>query len=80
MNKGGRPRGVKASSHVFELYEDQIITLLADGYRQHEIAETIPKIHEDSVNAYIRNIQKKWGARNTPNLIHLWHEKKNKSI
>jgi DNA-binding NarL/FixJ family response regulator len=61
---------------VYTQFEDDIIELVANGYKQHEIAEMLtPKVEEHSVNKYLDKIKTKWGAKNTPNLIHLWHLK-----
>lgn len=65
--------------YIFELYEEQLIHMLAEGLRYHEMAERIKPIEDHSVNDYVRDIREKWGARNNPHLIHLWHEKRNKN-
>lgn len=60
----------------FLLYEEEIIRLAAEGNTVLEMAEIIkPRLQWRTVSRYVKNIKVKWGARNTPNLIHLWHLK-----
>ena len=60
----------------FELYEDEIIRLAAEGNTVLEMADIIkPRLQWRTISRYVKNIKVKWGARNTPNLVHLWHLK-----
>ena len=71
----GQKKGESPLMRVFEMYETRILELIAEGYKQFEIAEMTPPLSKESVNKYLDGIKKKYGARNTPHLIHLWHEK-----
>ncbi len=71
----GQKKGQPAPFRVFDMYEDRIIELLAKGYNQYEIAEEMPPLSEQNISKYRQKICQKWGAKNTPNLIHLWHLK-----
>ncbi len=71
----GQKKYEPAPIRVFEMYENQIIPMLAEGYNYAEIAEQIPPLNEKLVINYSRLIQEKWEAKNRPNLIHLWHLK-----
>lgn len=72
----GQKKGEPAPFRVFEMYEDQIIQMVADGYNYDDIAEKIPPLNQKLIINYIRLIMRKWGANNRPHLIHLWHESK----
>lgn len=72
----GQKKGEPAPFRVFEMYEDQIIEMIANGKKQYQIAQTIPMATPEIIESYLKRIKDKWGAINTPNLIHLWHESK----
>lgn len=72
----GQKKGEPAPMRVFEMYEHQIIPMVAEGYNYQEIAERLPPLNEKLIIHYVQKILQKWGAKNRPNLIHLWHEKK----
>lgn len=57
---------------TFEMYEGVLIERLAKGLQHYQIADEL-RLPEDSVRQYIQEVKKKWRAKNTPNLIHLWH-------
>lgn len=57
---------------TFEMYEEVIIERLAKGLQHYQIADEL-RLPEDCVRVYVQLVKKKWKAKNTPHLIHLWH-------
>lgn len=56
------------------MYEEVLIDRLAKGLQHYQIADEL-RLPEDSVRQYVHEVRKKWRAKNTPHLIHLWHTK-----
>lgn len=70
----GRPK-LKPGEASFELYEEEIINLISLGYTHKDMKKELHKLELHSIETYIRKIKENWGARNSANLVYLWHLK-----
>ncbi len=56
------------------LYEDQLLQMISSGHRYETIASELD-IEHHNVEAYVRAIRRKHGAKTTPHLVAIAYQK-----
>ena len=68
----GQKKGQPPKFKISDMYEDQLLKMLASGHTYYEMGEAI-NLEMENVESYMRQYRKKYGAINSAHLIHILH-------